>query len=172
MNTKQGFTIVELLVVIVVVAILALISIVSYNLIQNSAHDTAVKTDLAEIMADGKLYALDHDGKFPSSAPDFTLIDTPVLSYKSYNTTNKSNVYLCLSDDYTEFAVVAMSKSGKRFVAKSEGGITDFNESVVWNATQTNYATTCSAIDPDYDPVAGEFPGYQNGVWLPWVKVI
>ena len=40
-NTPQGFTIVELLIVIVVIAILAAISIVSYNGIQARARNTA-----------------------------------------------------------------------------------------------------------------------------------
>ena len=43
----KGFTIVELLIVIVVIAILAAISVVAYTGIQNNAHDTAVKSDLA-----------------------------------------------------------------------------------------------------------------------------
>lgn len=43
---KQGFTIVELLVVIVIIAILAAVSIVSYNGLQNRAVDATVRSDL------------------------------------------------------------------------------------------------------------------------------
>lgn len=43
----QGFTIVELLIVVVVIAILAAITIVTYNGITQQANDTAVKNDLA-----------------------------------------------------------------------------------------------------------------------------
>ena len=47
-NTPQGFTIVELLIVIVVIAILAAISVVAYNGIQNRAYDTTVQSDLRQ----------------------------------------------------------------------------------------------------------------------------
>lgn len=43
---KQGFTIVELLIVIVVIAILAAISIVGYNGMKERANETVVKGDL------------------------------------------------------------------------------------------------------------------------------
>lgn len=49
-HRKEGFTIVELLIVVVVIAILAAITIVSYNGITNRAKDTA-------ILADGRVVA-------------------------------------------------------------------------------------------------------------------
>ena len=45
-TTKNGFTIVELLIVIVIVAILAAISIISYNGVQNRAAETILQSDL------------------------------------------------------------------------------------------------------------------------------
>lgn len=47
-HRKEGFTIVELLIVIVVIAILAAITIVSYNGITDRAHGSALKSDLSE----------------------------------------------------------------------------------------------------------------------------
>lgn len=44
---KQGFTIVELLIVVIVIAILATVSIVSYNNITNNARISAVKSELS-----------------------------------------------------------------------------------------------------------------------------
>ena len=43
---KNGFSIVELIIIIVVVGILATIAVISYNGVQNNAHDTAVQSDL------------------------------------------------------------------------------------------------------------------------------
>ena len=47
-NTKSGFTIVELLIVIVVIAILAAITIVAYNGIQNRAKASEASAALAQ----------------------------------------------------------------------------------------------------------------------------
>ena len=60
----HGFTIVELLIVIIVIAILATISIVAYNGIQNSAAETALKSDLHNVATQlGLAYA--NDGFYP-----------------------------------------------------------------------------------------------------------
>ena len=63
----NGFTIVELLIVIVVIAILAAISIVAYNGIQERARDSQRKSDLSAIAKAMSLYKVDHGG-FPSTA--------------------------------------------------------------------------------------------------------
>ena len=58
-SKPQGFTIVELLIVIVVIAILAAITIVAYNGIQARARDTTRKEDLAQLSKATKLYSVD-----------------------------------------------------------------------------------------------------------------
>ena len=59
---REGFTIVELLIVIVVIAILAAISIVAYNGIQQRARDNIRKSDIAAIGKSLQLYAVDNGG--------------------------------------------------------------------------------------------------------------
>jgi len=66
-KNKQGFTIVELLIVVVVIAILAAITIVSYNGIQNRARDAVVKAEAIEGRKQIMLYALDHNTSYPTS---------------------------------------------------------------------------------------------------------
>lgn len=58
-RTTNGFTIVELLIVIVVIAILAAISVVAYTGVQARARDSIRKSDLAEIKKALTLYYTD-----------------------------------------------------------------------------------------------------------------
>jgi len=61
---KEGFTIVELLIVIVVIAILAAITIVAYNGIQARARDAKVSALVRDYAQKFKLYKVDN-GNFP-----------------------------------------------------------------------------------------------------------
>ena len=55
-NKQQGFTIVELLIVIVVIGVLAAITIVAYNGVQQRAREVAIKSELSGV---ARLMALD-----------------------------------------------------------------------------------------------------------------
>ena len=61
---QQGFTIVELLIVIVVIAILAAISVVAYTGIQQRARDSQRDSDIATIAKALEMYYIDN-GRFP-----------------------------------------------------------------------------------------------------------
>jgi prepilin-type N-terminal cleavage/methylation domain-containing protein len=63
---NNGFTIVELLIVIVVIAILAAISIFAYNGIQQRARETAIKTDFPNATKKIHIYQVDN-GKYPNT---------------------------------------------------------------------------------------------------------
>ena len=60
----QGFTIVELLIVIVVIAILAAISVVAFNNIQTRARNTARATQIAQVAKLFELYRT-QNGAYP-----------------------------------------------------------------------------------------------------------
>ena len=68
-SNNQGFTIVELLIVVVVIAILAAITIVSYNGITNRANASSAAALGATIQKKAELYASDDDGggKYPQT---------------------------------------------------------------------------------------------------------
>jgi prepilin-type N-terminal cleavage/methylation domain-containing protein len=67
-RANDGFTIVELLIVIIVIGILAAITIVAYNGIQSRARTTLLTTDLAKA---ARLMAASHadNGSYPASIP-------------------------------------------------------------------------------------------------------
>ena len=66
MNKKaQGFTIVELLIVIVVIAILAAISIVAFINIRQRANVTAKEAEISQIKKAFEVYSVEHgDGEY------------------------------------------------------------------------------------------------------------
>lgn len=64
----NGFTIVELLIVIVVIGILAAISIVAYNGVQQRARDSARAQDIANIKKALLLYQTDNSGVMRTSS--------------------------------------------------------------------------------------------------------
>lgn len=63
-QTKNGFTIVELMVVIVIIALLAVISYVGFSAVQRQGHESALMSDLTNAAS---VLALDYkiDGKYP-----------------------------------------------------------------------------------------------------------
>jgi prepilin-type N-terminal cleavage/methylation domain-containing protein len=65
-KTNQGFTIVELLIVIVVIAILAAISVVAYQGIQVRARDAMRTEAINKIKKALELYKIDH-GRYPAA---------------------------------------------------------------------------------------------------------
>ena len=64
---NQGFTIVELLIVIVVIGILAAITIVSYNGVQARARNAARVSDITELQKKIEVYAIEN-GSYPKTA--------------------------------------------------------------------------------------------------------
>lgn len=81
-NKSQGFTIVELLIVVVVIAILAAITIVSYNGITNRANAAAAKSTASTMQKKAELY-YSEEGRYPVSAAELSADTT-----KSYYITN------------------------------------------------------------------------------------
>jgi len=89
-TNNQGFTIVELLIVVVVIAILAAITIVSYNGITNRANASAAKSTAATWQKKVELYQAEM-GSYPATLALLTGA-TPDKAYAVTSTTTTNPV--------------------------------------------------------------------------------
>lgn len=119
-QSREGFTIVELLIVVVVIAILAAITIVSYNGITNRAHDTTVKTDATNAAKQLEI-AKTTDGHYPILQGEFS---TGFRFSKGSYSTVAHNVLYCLNITTDQYALGLISKSSKSYLIVN-GNITE-----------------------------------------------
>jgi prepilin-type N-terminal cleavage/methylation domain-containing protein len=119
----DGFTIVELLIVVVVIAILAAITIVSYNGIQARANESVVKSELSQ-NAKSILNASNiAGGAFATS--DVTSGGSVALKFAS---SRYKVVTYCANG--TEFVLVAETKNGKKYYSQS-GSVAPVNNDTI-----------------------------------------
>lgn len=162
LQIRQGFTIVELLIVIVVIAILAAISIVAYNGIQGRSYDSAIQSDLANMAKKMEVYrALDSSGHYPTSLAAAGLdIKVSKGAYGDhYSANNGYNLLLCTSTSGSPgFAIVGRSKSGTTYAISSSR-----SAPYVSSQTLTTWSTQCPA--EGVSPFDGSWT-YSNGAWI------
>lgn len=125
----NGFTIVELLIVVVVIAILAAITVVGYNGIQNRTYDTAVQSDLRQLGAKIAEYRLLNNDTFPAaSAAQFgslgVKVNRPMYGNHYLSGGTYYNFLYCYNNSTGIFALFAASRTGKTFQLK-DGTVTE-----------------------------------------------
>ncbi|MGN6483785.1 MAG: prepilin-type N-terminal cleavage/methylation domain-containing protein [Thermomicrobiales bacterium] len=157
-TSSDGFTIVELVIVIVVIAVLATISVVAYRGIQNRAMDTAVEADIAAIRRKLELAKIDL-GHYPQTAsefPDFKL-------NKAVYDTGQNNIFYCLDMINDRYSFGFISKSLTGYLLAPNGlsagvSVTPGTTCAAVNKTWTNDATTVTILGyfgPPYSTWSG-----------------
>lgn len=171
---RQGFTVVELLIVIVVVGILAAITIVAYSGIQRRAGENSVQADLRNIGQSIEVYATLNDGIYPAGADaDAVRAVLATISIKpskgAYLTNGSSGNFLYINNNSgADFALVAKTKAGNSFYYSSrtksvQGYSRDF---VHYGAADTRVQLLGAASNPS--PAVW---GYGSSGWADaWIK--
>lgn len=129
----NGFTIVELLIVIVVIGILASITVVAYSGIQNNANDTALKNDLRNFSKIMEIYKVDNDA-YPS-----TLTASMGIKYSkgSYGLDFQAfNARYCYNPSTGAYIMYVNSKSGNYYRYTPSGGIESAAATYGWGVCQ------------------------------------
>ena len=103
LRQENGFTIVELLIVIVVIAILAAISIVSYTGIQNRAKETSAQTLASQVAKKADIYYT-IKGVYPTTLADFTDAANPDFALDGAKVTFATGSVLTATPVSTNFA--------------------------------------------------------------------
>jgi prepilin-type N-terminal cleavage/methylation domain-containing protein len=169
-KTINGFTIVELLIVIVVIGILAAITLVAYNGVQARAYDTAVQNDLAGIKKKIELAKVDNNSQYPYGAGASNLLPLGIkISQKAYATSPQTNynVWYCHNATQQMFTVIALAKTGKIFYVTEQVGPTHYTGPQAWDPNSWNCNTMVNTNQGwQYAGYASD--GSGGGPWRPW----
>jgi prepilin-type N-terminal cleavage/methylation domain-containing protein len=169
-KSTSGFTIVELLIVIVVIGILAAITIVAYNGIQNRTYDTSVQSDLRNIAKQLEIGRVDSPtDSYPSQNATIAAVVNIKVNKNSYVTspTATYNLLMCFATtaNPSDYALLAQSKSGKKFYIRSGGVITEYTGGVSWNGGVAN--TLCDSVIAGWT-ASGAGYASSDGATGPW----
>ena len=117
-NTKTGFTIVELLIVIVVIAILAAITIVAFNGIQERARVSSVSAALNQATKKIAVYQVDNPNQYPADLASIGITNSGNVSYQYSVNNSASPAAYCITATTGSTSYKASSTS----TAPSSGG--------------------------------------------------
>lgn len=140
-KTNNGFTIVELLIVIVVIAILAAITIVAYNGIQERARVSAVSSALNQVNKKLGVFAVDGNG-YPAdlATVGITNSDTVIYQYSYNNTANPATYCVTATTGTTSYRVssTAPSPTSGGCAGHGVGGVAAITNLVANPSVETN----------------------------------
>jgi len=130
MNRKQGFTLVEILIVVVILGILAAIVIPQFTEASDDARESAMRSDLQTVRSQLELYKVQHIGIYPAAATFVTDLTTKIGEYGPYLQTFPTNPYNSLLDVTVEAGTVGLGSGATGWHFDSTTGRFSANDSV------------------------------------------
>jgi prepilin-type N-terminal cleavage/methylation domain-containing protein len=146
---KQGFTIVELLIVVVVIAILAAISIVAYNGITNRAKVSAASSALNQAVKKIALFKTTNADQLPSNATEAGLSSSGSSNYEYRRFDNNTNY--CISVVSGGVSYYVRSPNENTYVQGSCTGV----ESIAGAAAPLGQVVTPGNLSTSFAETAG-----------------
>ena len=169
-NKQQGFTIVELLIVIVVIGILAAITIVAYNNVNDKARASSAVSALDQAKKKLELYKAENGG-YPTDLATIGIENSPSVAYEY---TNSASTDYCLTATVSNISYY-LNNSTK--TSPTEGGCNNHTwpGGVAMTNLVTNgdfsqgtsgwfgYDSTISTSGGIMNNIVNTTPGYSNG---------
>lgn len=159
---QQGFTIVELIIVISIIAALAAITLVAYNGVRQSAQEVSVEHDMRNIAKQLAFYKIDNQ-RYPTSA-QLQAVGIHVNKQTYGVNPTGATIFYCTNTAGTAFSVVARVKSTSLLSYLSTTGLV------------TTYSGSATApqlcLDSGVPGTTGtmDYAAFtNNGVWYSWV---
>ena len=169
---SDGFTLVELLIVIVIIGVLAGISIMAYNGIQSRTQSATIQSDLRNFAQKVEQFYIIND-HYPKSSNELLSLGWKISQKQSYQQKSGGNVLYCTisSGSDAKFVIAARTVANKAFTYSSQNGLQEY--SGAWTGAGPIdcplYGISTSATESMY--AEGYHPSDWGGPgWKEWAE--